>query len=597
MRVEHVHLIVPMRDDMRPLYSGCATLQEEKKHRNTEQGQNTSNAHALVRDSGSRHQLHEQAKCNSASDIYKQFCKLQQCCSSTQGYAVRFGACAGVCSVHPLNCPDQTGCDAVQSVTDAIPVHLDQHLSSQQGGWKGGEKYGQHKHNRDELVFSNAGRHSGQTHLCTDSIADTECHIRPQGSECFNRRHNLSQVCESVKYDSVVFLEGVNYARYNVPAMPMVRVGLRFLTTARAEKDDEEPNYSADVVDTTPPILIAAPEKGNTSTTSSDSIASSTATMFQTTRRRRSTLELNAWEQCGTMFGIYNYELAWCLKQLGHSATKAYKRFEMELMELDGLFDASDCDHVPPVHGRVVKQHMRLAIPTCPIKKRFYNSSRMYSYGRQCIGATAAIVLLFSAIADVDIRKTRLSVVSFASMLIDTIESAIDGLCNSFGVQELRTARVEVRALRRSVLAVRNPQFTQLCDKLSAEYALRAELSAVSHAAWPHPDELCIKGRPSETEFDRAATDFAVQAGISYASEPTAIPLAKLGQMHQPWLTRMPTPSGETSTVSDIPSRQASMSSCSYDSSLSARSAQSETDVLHAMLHKNTIFSMKRHRD
>jgi hypothetical protein len=181
----------------------------------------------------------------------------------------------------------------------------------------------------------------------------------------------------------------------------------------------------------------------------------------------------------------------------------------------------------------------RLIRPQAVLTARATVADRPLGSPRAVLGATAALVVLFDAVAELSHFRPWLRRPSIAKAgqvaineLGDWIGRAPERHRDSFVAAAVR----ERVRLTRAVEAASHPEMVSRLDRLSVANALRAEVAAFRHAAWPPADALSQSAMHSSAAYTAEAVCVGVRAGLLHAESP-AVPLAAVHGL-SPWQAR-----------------------------------------------------------
>ena len=183
----------------------------------------------------------------------------------------------------------------------------------------------------------------------------------------------------------------------------------------------------------------------------------------------------------------------------------------------------------------------RLIRPQATHTARSPAADKPLGSARAVLGATAALVVLFDAVAELShfrswLRRPSIAKAGRAAIdeLGDWIARAPGRYRNSFVAAAVRE---RVRLIR-AVEAASHPEIVSRLDRLSVSNALRAEVAAFRHAAWPPADAIDLPATTASAAaaYSAEAVCVGVRAGLLHAESP-AVPLAAVHGL-SPWQAR-----------------------------------------------------------
>lgn len=194
--------------------------------------------------------------------------------------------------------------------------------------------------------------------------------------------------------------------------------------------------------------------------------------------------------------------------------------------------DATFSEHAALTGGRIIRgQSARSS--KMPTPDKTMGSTRV------AIGASASLVVLYGAIAEMRSRQAwphRMSIAvaarAAAEEIGDWVSRAGERHRHCFVCMALR----EHRRLQRAAEAVEHPELKLRIGRLSAANALRSEVAAFRHAAWPPADSIDHVAESDVLAYNAEAVAIGVRAGLLHAESP-AIPLADVRGL-TPWHAR-----------------------------------------------------------
>ena len=304
----------------------------------------------------------------------------------------------------------------------------------------------------------------------------------------------------------------------------------------------------------------------------------------------------------GEVYGMLLADVFNAAADHGVNMTNAFASAERELLE-----QTSRCAMLPAaqrdVHrasmcgGRAIGAQRRAIVELNRTKwrRRMRGQSTVARAGcpeasvlgkNDTVGATAAIVLLFSAIADGAMqcaeclsRDGPLRGGVLAAVL-EVLEAGRLHV-HSFGGDAFatRAIREELRALARGLAALATRELrVALAKAPSVADALRAEVAALRAAAWPASDSLRAEDVESEAAMDAAAVALGVRAGITHVREPS-VSLAQLA----PFLTPFDTGYGHMRMMRFMGSSSSAYSHSSVSGSVSGGGRSEESSRISSI--------------